>query len=227
MIKYNVLGGSATDLTALASVLQNLALLGRTDLFDSATTNEAGTTLTISKGGKTLFVWDNTTSGSSANFNIYVGSGSEVSISNNANKCPTFLLDLAGCIYIGRASSNSSADAHASWLAIAPSNSGETAFLVHAGTSAGNFGQNVNCAAYGDQQSPAYGVSWTPLTTKNCSVYYPIPTNCAVDSVNWTTDCYALAFTQYPLATTGKTQIDGATYYSNGYAIFRDLSDNE
>lgn len=221
MKKYNVVGSSVADLSVLASVLENIALLGQTELYDTVEISQDNAVLTLYKGTKKLFSWENGVS--YATFKIYTGSAedSAVTISNDSRKCPTFLLDLNGIIYIGRSTTNA-ADLHISWLAIAPSNSGETTFLVHTGTSSGNLGQNIYCIAYGDQQTPAQSISWTPSTSKNCAVYYPIPTNCTVSSANWADGCYALAFTQYAVSTIGTVDIGEKSYYSNGYAIFED-----
>lgn len=223
MVRYDVTGNSVTDLSALAAVLQSLVTAGRTELFDTVTLNEAGTVLTLSKDGAVLFVWDNASSGSYAQFDIYVGDGAAVSVTNNTNRCPTFLIDLGSCIYIGRANTYISSAGHTQYTAIVPAGSG-TAFVLHNGTSSGNFGQNVFCIAYGDMQNPAAALSWTPNTGKNALAYYPLPTNCPIDGENYTIDCFALAYNPYALTAQGKTEINGIRYYTNGYLILRDRS---
>lgn len=217
MRKISALGSSTSDLSQLAAALQSIVLLEETDLFDTVQLSQDNNKITLLSGDTVLFSWE--LSSGTATFRVYV-SPTEYVEKTIGIGCPTFVIVCTGGIYIAR-NATLTADAHSSFVAITPSNSGVTAFTIGASASPGQFGNTV-VVAYGDRSTPADNTTFTPIITKNCSAYYPVPTNCSFGSPNFTVNLYALAYWQYTLTTTGKTSIDGVDYYTNGYWILSD-----
>ena len=223
MTKYPCIGSTAGDLTGLYTVLNAL----ETELFSSVAINEAGTELTLLNGSENVLLRWTMSSASSATGTItaYTSASDTTGISVSSSTCaaPTFVVQCSGGIYIARATSNMT-DGHTSFVCITGSHSGATAFTIGGSTSQANFAKSIRTVAFGDQLTPANAVDFPVVNTtaRNCTSFYPLPTNCALDSENYTINFFALAFSQQAYTSIGKSTVNGEKCYTNGFFILMD-----
>lgn len=222
MTKYPCTGSTSGDLSGLYAVLSSLT----TDLFSSVEINEAGTELALLDADENVLLrWEMASaSGGTGTITAYTAANDTtgISISGNSNCAPTFVVQCAKGIYIARASSNT-ADGHTSYLVITGTSSGKTAFTFTSENSQSYFYKNVKTVAFGDQVSPANAVTFPAAqVTRNCTCFYPLPTNCPLDGENYTVGFYALAFSQQATTAIGKAYVNGEKCYSNGFFILMD-----
>lgn len=222
MTKTACLGSTLGDLTGLYNVLNSIA----TDLYDSVAINEAGTELTLLDSDENVLLrWTmNSTSSATGSITAYTSADDTTGtgVSGSAHAVPTFVVQCSGGIYIARSSSNT-ADAHTSFVCITGSHSGATAFTIGGSTSQGNMAKSVKTIAFGDQLTPSNAHDMPVVnTTLNCTAYYPVPTNSALGAENYTTNFYALAFSQQITSQTGKSTVNGSICYTNGFFILMD-----
>lgn len=222
MTKYPCLGSTLGDLTGLYNVLNSL----ETELFSSVSLNEAGTELTILDADENVLLRWAMSSASSATGTITAYTSATdttgIALSGSQHAAPTFVVQCTGGIYIAR-SNSLTADAHTSFVCISGSASGATAFTIGGSTTQPNMAKAVRTVAFGDQLSPANTHDMPVVnTTLNCTCYYPLPTNSALDNENYTTNFVALAFSQQATNLVGKSSVNGGKCYTNGFFLLMD-----
>lgn len=222
MTKTACLGSTLGDLSGLYAVLNALD----TDLYGSVAINESGTELTILDSDENVLLRWTMTSTSSATGSITAYTSADdttgTGVSGSAHAVPTFVVQCSGGIYIAR-NNSLTADGHTSFVCITGTHSGATAFTIGGSTSQGNLAKSVKTIAFGDQLTPSNAHDMPVVnTTLNCTSYYPVPTNSAIGAENYTTNFFALAFTQQLTSQTGKSTANGTDCYTNGFFILMD-----